>query len=245
MSTPLLKLMLLANKLVKTIAVRVLERSDIQPRHFSNKMLRKYAPGLKGRVINISGWKDEDGDGGHYRDYFSNVSDYSISNIKGQLKGLGSAGDSYEEIELDLLAEIPEELNQAYDVVYNHTTLEHVFDFQAAFRHLCELSSDIVIIVVPVMQQIHQTGDFGDYWRPTTMTIARLFMENGFEPLVVKCNDQPFAPVYCFAIGTRKPEKHSTSIPKDIDYQMGRYNYGATLQKEGVETVLRNTVRKD
>ena len=91
-------------------------------------------------------------------------------------------------------------LKGKFDAVFNHTTLEHVYDFQQAFRHLCELSK------ISSLLSFCNATDTSNcrFWRllaPTTMTIARLFLENGFEPLVIKCNDQPFAPVYCFAIG--------------------------------------------
>ena len=228
--------------MVRGIANRILDKSFIRPRNFSNKMLRLYAPFFNGDVINVSGWKDEDGEGGNYKSYFTNANNYTISNVKGHKKGLGSAGPRYREVELDILQEIPNSLKGGFDVVFNHTTLEHIYDFPSAFRHLCELSRDTVIIAVPVMQQIHQNADFGDYWRPTTMAIARMFLENGLEPLVIKCNDQPFAPVYCFAIGSRKPHSYKGKFAEELDFQMGRCNYGSSLDKEGVGEVLKKVL---
>lgn len=234
----LFKLMLIFYRLVRGVANRVLDKKFIRPRNFSNEMLREYGKYFSGKIINVSGWKDSDGEGGFYRNYFNNVSEYLISNIEGHQKGLGSAGDKYEEIDLDLTKEIPLNLKGRFDVVFNHTTLEHIYEPQLAFCHLCELSRDIVIVVVPVMQQIHNSSDFGDYWRPTTMTIARLFLDNGFEPLIIKCNDQPFAPIYCFAVASKNPDHYKDRFIKGIDFQMGASNYGSSLKKDYIWGLL-------
>ena len=224
------------HRLVRGVANRVLPRQRIRPREFSNAMLRRYAPHFKGAIINVSGWQDEDGEGSHYRTYFTNADSYTVSNVPGQGKGLGSAGEGYEEVALDLMQDVPPELRKKFDVVFNHTTLEHIFDFRKAFATLCALSHDTVILVVPVLQQIHHTSDFGDYWRPTTMAIAKLFVEQGFEPLVISTNDQPFAPVYCFAIASKNPDRYH--VEKKLEFNMGAYNYGSSLQSEHVHALI-------
>ncbi|MEX1003124.1 MAG: hypothetical protein WDZ35_13485 [Crocinitomicaceae bacterium] len=239
MKNLLFQLMIACHRLVKGVANRVLDVERIRPRNFSNAMLRRYVGYFAGEIINVSGWRDEDGEGGHYIDYFKKASGYTVSNVGNQGKGFGSAGTEYKEVEIDLLKEIPKEFKETFDVVFNHTTLEHIYDFKGAFRNLCDLSRDLVIVVVPVMQQIHHTEDFGDYWRPTTMTIAKMFKENGLEPLVIKCNDQPFAPIYCFAIASKKPELYKDKFPKEIDFQMGACNYGSSLKKEFLENFLK------
>jgi len=227
------------HRLVRGVANRVLDRDRIRPRNFSNVELRRYAPQFGGSVINISGWRDEDGQGGRYKDYFSRAKEYAVSNVGGQGKGFGAAkAAGYPEVELDLLKEVPEELKGSFDVVFNHTTLEHLYDFTGAFRRLCELSRDAVIIVVPVLQQIHHTADFGDYWRPTTFALAKLFLDNGLTPVVLKCNDQPFAPIYCFAVGVRKREMHP-NLAEDLDFEMGAYNWGSSLKDAELRTLLK------
>ncbi len=232
----LFKILVAAHRFVRGVGNRVLDKNRIRPRNFSNVELRRYAPQFRGSVINVSGWKDEDGQGGRYREYFTKATEYAVSNVGGQGKGFGSAG-GYRELEIDLLKEPPAELKGAFDVVFNHTTLEHIYDFKEAFRRLCELSRDAVIIVVPVLQQIHHTADFGDYWRPTTMTLARLFMDNGLEPVVLMCNDQPFAPVYCFAIGVRDKHKHP-EVETRIEFEMGAYNWGSSLKERELRALL-------
>ncbi len=238
MNNLLFSIMIFAHKAVRGIANRLLDKKQIRPRNFSNAILRKYAAFFVGSIINVSGWKDGDGEGGVYKEYFINATDYSISNVGGQHKGLGAAPTGYREYEIDLLKDLPKELERKFDVVFNHTTLEHVYDFTKAFNNLCALSKDVVILVVPVMQQIHHTEDFGDYWRPTTMVLARLFKDNGLEPLVIACNEQPFAPIYCFAIASRNPEKYANLFPERINFQMGAYNYGSSLNSKWVEAIV-------
>ena len=64
---------------------------------------------------------------------------------------------------MDLAVPLPVELENQFDVVFNHTTLEHIFDIFTAFQNLCRLTKDILIIVVPFLQEQHE--NFGDYWR--------------------------------------------------------------------------------
>jgi hypothetical protein len=228
------KFFISCHRLVRGLANRILDKNQIRPRNFSNMMLRRYAPYFTGSVINVSGWQDGDGEGGKYQSYFSRATSYAVSNVGGQKKGFGSAPSGYEELELDLTSEVESGI---YDVVFNHTTLEHIYNFKKAFDNLCKLSREVVIVVVPVLQQIHHTEDFGDYWRPTTLTIAKMFRDNGLEPLVLQCNDQPFAPVYCFAIAVRNRDKH-LELKKSINFEMGKYNYGSSLKKEFINNFL-------
>lgn len=237
MKSLLFRTFILANRVVRGLANRTLDPKEIHPRPFSNAALRKYASLFSGDVVNVSGWKDEDEEGSRYKDYFTKAASYTVTNVGGQKKGLGSAG-GYREIELDLTAELPVSLHGAFDVVFNHTTLEHIYDFKKAFSNLCAMSRDAVVLVVPVMQQIHHSDDFGDYWRPTTMGIGKLFHDSGFHLRVLKCNDQPFAPIYCFAIAVREPGKYAQTIPREIDYEMGSFNYGSSLQAQHIPGLI-------
>lgn len=234
----LLKTLLAFHVLVRGLGNRLLPKQLTNPRIFSNTMLRKYGSAVGGAVINVSGWDDQDRQGGRYQDYFPNKTSYTISNAPTEGKGFGSVQDrSVQEIELNLLNPLPEYLHHAFDVVFNHTTLEHVFEPHIAMKNLCAMSRDTVILVVPVLQQIHHSPSYGDYWRPTTMAVAKLFLENGFEPLVIACNDQPFAPIYCFALAVRTPTKHADIVPS-LEFNMGKYNYGSSLQEEATRGLL-------
>lgn len=227
-------------RIIKGLANRLVDKNRIQPREFTNAVLKKYAHIFNGSVINVSGWNDSDWEGGFYQGYFANCSKYVVSNARGYYRGLGSMADTrVEEIEIDLEKELEKDLVGKYDVVFNHTTLEHVFDLDQAFKNLCNLSNDVLIIVVPVMQNIHITRTYGDYWRITTLALARLLKENNFELLVLDSNDQPFAPIYSIAIATRNPQRYEGLIEKKLNFEMGAAQYGSSLKKDAIEILLK------
>jgi hypothetical protein len=178
-------------------------------RRWSNAELRKVAGWFPGDVVNVSGWKDEDKEGGRYADYFAQKASYTITNYKSEARGL--QGD---ELFLDLEAALPPALAGKFDVVFNHTVLEHVYEFQAAFRHLCEMSRDLVIVVLPWLQPYH--GDYGDYWRFSPLATKKMFEANGLTPLRITFNEDAFASVYVFAVGARRPERWRDKFPEPI-----------------------------
>jgi hypothetical protein len=190
------------------VALMRWEYEEYAPRAWSNRELRRFAGLFSGDVIHVSGWEDRDKEGGYYRDYFTGCQSYVISNFGGQ-RGTSSPSDIY----LDLERPLPSELTTSFDVVFNHTTLEHVFDLRGAFGRLCELSKDIVIVVVPFAQVEHWEQDsFLDYWRVTEFALERLFIENRFEPVYLSSNHNPVHPTYFFGIGSRYPEKWSEIV---------------------------------
>ncbi|MFW6283232.1 MAG: hypothetical protein ACOC1P_04245, partial [Minisyncoccales bacterium] len=92
------------------------------PRYWSNQELRKFSHLFSGKVINVSAWKDIDKQGNRYKDYFSNCSEYYLSNIEGKGKGIQGLNN---EFKLDLEENLNPDLENRFDVVFNHTTLEH------------------------------------------------------------------------------------------------------------------------
>ncbi|RED99544.1 hypothetical protein [Marinoscillum furvescens] len=191
-----------------------IDRKFRLPRVWSNQELKKFAHLFRGNVINVSGWKDEDKEGEHYKNYFKNASSYAISNYKSEARGFqGEKG----EIFLDLTKKLDQGLIEKYDVVFNHTVLEHIYEVHIAFANLCKLSNDIVIIVVPFLQQMH--ADYGDYWRFTPLTIKKMFEEQGMNLLYLSFNSEPNASVYLFAIGTKNIKEWSKKIPPHFSYE--------------------------
>jgi hypothetical protein len=170
-------------------------------RLWSNRVLAAIAPHLGGAVVNVSGWRDEDKEGRHYRDYFTRATEYWITNWKSEARGY--QGDRENELFLDLEQPLPDELRRRFDVVFNHTTLEHVFDIFTAFHNLCELSRDCVIVVVPFLQEEH--GDYGDYWRFTPQALRRLFQREALDLAYLAANDQAVDAIYIVAVGARSP----------------------------------------
>jgi len=185
------------------------------PRIWSNQELRRFAHLFRGDIVNVSGWTDADKQGGHYRYYFYNASGYYITNYKEEQKGIQ---DPETEIYLDLEADIPKPLTRRFDVVFNHTVLEHVYNFQKAFRNLCELSKDVVIVVVPYIQQLHGIG-YMDYWRFTPHAMRRLYDENGLKLRYCSANGRDRASIYLFCVGYRNDE-WDEHIPERFDLKL-------------------------
>ena len=214
----------------------MIDRKFRLPRIWSNKILREFAPLFKGKVINISGWEDKDKQGSFYKDYFSNADSYFISNFKGD-RGQSNLEN---EIFLDLEVELERKDFGKYDLCFNHTTLEHVYNFQMAFKNICNLSRDIVIIVVPFAQKWHELDSFQDFWRFSPSAMDRLFQENGLEVLFSDANTDTNSGIYLFYIGSRNPKLWKEKInEKKLTYKknenlgswIGEYFFKGFLKK--------------
>lgn len=179
-----------------------IDRVHRLPRVWSNRELEKCAHLFRGHVVNASGWKDIDKEGRCYRDYFVNADSYSITNYKSEARGLQGYQN---EIFLDLERELPQELQEKFDVVFNHTTLEHIYMAHKALENLCRMSRDVVILVLPFLQQYHT--EYGDYWRFSPLAIKRMFEENGFELVYQSFNSNRMSSVYTFTIASKHPDR--------------------------------------
>ena len=179
-----------------------IDRVHRLPRIWSNREIAKYAHLFHGDIVNVSGWKDIDKEGRVYKAYFVNATSYTITNYKTEARGYQGHQD---EIFLDLQEALPNDLRHKFDVVFNHTTLEHIYDVKRAFSNLCSLSKDIVIIVVPFLQQYH--AHYGDYWRFSPLAIKKLFEDHGLEVLYLSFNSSKMSSVYIFSIASKHPEK--------------------------------------
>lgn len=178
------------------------DRAFRAPRLWSNVELRKVAHLVEGDVVNVSAWKDDDKEGKTYRDYFVNASSYSVTNQPGTYKGFQNNPD---EIALDLSKPLPAELVDRFHVVFNHTTLEHVFDFQTAFRNLCKITRRDLILVVPFLQELHGPV-YGDFWRFSPLAVLELFHAERITPLYLSFGEELYSSVYVFALGSKEPE---------------------------------------
>ncbi len=207
------------------------------PRTWSNKELKKISHLFFGDVVNVSAWKDEDKKGLHYKEYFVNASNYFCTNFGG-IRGYNKEKD----INLDLTKELPIELRTQFDVVFNHTTLEHIFNIKTAFKNLCDMSKDIVILIVPAIQPQHETDSFKDYWRFTPSSIRELFFENGMKVLYESTNMDLNAGVYLFFVASKHPELWKTKIPEKVITNMLGENIGKTfleILKDTIKSVAR------
>ncbi len=184
-----------------------------RPRVWSNGELKKFAHLFTGHVINTSAGQDVDKVGGQYRDYFFNANNYSISNYQLNEPALGN------EIFLDLEKEISNDLSGKFDVAFSHTTLEHIFECRTAFKNLCLISKDVVIVVVPYLQQIHGIS-YKDYWRFTPWTMQKLYEENGLYMQYCSANGEDKSSIYLFCIGYRDKAKWDPVIPQRFDLRL-------------------------
>jgi hypothetical protein len=174
-------------------------------RIWSNQQLRKFAAEFEGNVVNVSAGDDVDKEGSSYRDYFVNAETYMITNYDpGAFRGFQAREN---ELLLDLREPVSDELRNSFDVVFNHTTLEHVFDVTTAFANICSLSKDIVILVVPFCQAQHENESYLDFWRITPTGLRRLFEINDFKVLYEAANSGFNEAVYLFVIASRQPQR--------------------------------------
>lgn len=176
-------------------------------RLWSNVEIARLAPLAGGAVINVSAWNDEDKEGRHYRDYFTAAASYSTSNYDGW-RGEGVTSD----LAIDLSTPLPAELEGRFDTVFNHTTLEHVFEFTTAFANLCRLSRDAVLVVVPFMQHLHGPED-GDFWRPSPYAMRRSFEANGMTVLYESAGPGGGSVRYLIYLASRRPAAWAGRVP--------------------------------
>lgn len=180
-----------------------MDRKFRVPRVWSNKELEKFAKLFVGGGCNVSGWIDTDKEGKKYKEYFTNIREYFITNYKSEARGF--QGNQQNEIFLDLEQDLNQEMLNRFDVVFNHTVLEHIFDVNKAFENLCKMSKDIVIVVVPFLQEQH--AEYGDYWRFTPLAVQKLFVKNSMDLIYINYNDAKKDSIYIFAIGSKNKDK--------------------------------------
>jgi hypothetical protein len=193
------------------------QHPELSPRRWSNRELATYAPLFSGEVVNVSGWRDEDKEGHTYKSYFTGASSYAVTNYWGSSAANDGASDS---LFLDLSADPSESLMGKFDVVFNHTVLEHIFDVPKAVSNMAGMTRDVMIMIVPFMQDEHYLpGLYGDFWRFTPLCVKELMERNGLSLMHLSSNNCPWFPIYLFAIGSRKPEKWAKHFPAPYDWE--------------------------
>lgn len=188
----------------------LLDKQDRAIRIWSNRELEKIAPLFTGDVVNVSAWDDRDKQGGHYKDYFSKASGYYYTNYTGA-RGYQKQKNEYL---LDLTEDLPAELRGRFDVVFNHTTFEHIFEVRKAFKNFCDMTRDTAIVIVPFSQLQHETESWKDYWRFTPSCIREMFQENGLEVIYEAESKYKKAAVYLLLVGSRHPQQWKDQMPK-------------------------------
>lgn len=215
------------------------DRKYLIARNWSNRELKWLAPLFGGDVVNVSGWEDRDKQGSFYEKYFTTAKSYSRTNYSGTHGYQKQPG----EIPLDLTADLPAELHGRFDVAYNHTVLEHIFDVNKAFANLCALSRDVVIVVVPFSQVQHESDSYGDFWRFTPTCLRKLFQVNGLSVIYESESPDTDAAIYLLFIASRFPERHTAKLPKFKPIHLAGQWIGSSLLVSGIQFAT-NQVRK-
>ena len=177
-------------------------------RIWSNEELKKFAHLLTGSVVNLSGWEDMDKQGKRYKDYFVNSDEYMVTNFTPS-----HAANGIQEIILNLEADLDSSLVNRFDVVLSHTNLEHIFNVFKATENHCLMTRDIVIIIVPFIQQQHETTEFNDYWRFTPTCLRKLYEQNGLTTIYESFTNEPHKVNYILSVGSKQPEKWVGKFP--------------------------------
>ncbi len=212
-----------------------LDRKFRLARLWSNKELRKIAPLLSGEIVNVSAGEDVDKEGNCYESYFINKTNYYLTNYSpGSFRGYQGRPNEYL---IDLTGEVPQELQQKFDVVFNHTTLEHIYNVKTAFANLCILSKDIVTIVVPFCQIQHENEGYEDFWRFTPTCIRYLFQEQGFEVVYEAANQDFNAAVYLFFVAARDSVKWQNKMPSYEPIKVAGKWIGSPLQQHNSKKI--------
>jgi hypothetical protein len=174
-------------------------------RCWSNEELQKIAHLSTGDIVNVSSGENIDKEGSTYDQYFPNNNNFSLTNYApSAFRGFEGRDNEYL---VDLAQELLPELEGRFDVALNHTVIEHVFDVLLAFRNLCRLSKDVVIVVVPFAQVQHDSPGYDDYWRLCQAGLRYLFRENDMEVICEACNADVNAAGYLLFVGSRYPER--------------------------------------
>ncbi len=213
-----------------------LDKKFRKPRIWSNRELKKFSNLFYGDIVNVSAWKDEDKEGGKYKNYFINANSYSITNYKKEIRGFqGIEGEIFLNLEKDL----PESLLNKFDVVFNHTTLEHIYNFKKAFKNICSMTRDVVILVVPFLQEMH--GDYGDYWRFTPSAIKQMFRDNQMNIVYSSFNTDRKTSVYLFFIASKNPENWQ-KIKNNFSFKTRRRFFGKYKEDYVGSNSIRNNI---
>jgi hypothetical protein len=181
------------------------------PRIWSNNELKKVGLLFGGSIINVSGKVDSDKYGGLYKSYFPNAKEYFVSNYN---KNPSARTPTKWNFNINLDEELPSQFQNRFDVVFNHTTLEHIYDMKKAFKNLCAMSKDIVIIVVPFIQQMHFGASYRDYWRFTPYALKEMFEKEGMTMVYISANNKRNESIYLFTVASKNPDAWRGILPK-------------------------------
>jgi len=138
-------------------------------RQESNRWLRAQAAAMPGRVLSVGSGDDSDGEGGHYRDYFTCCEVYLTSEL---------ASSPACDLQLDV-RHMPTIADASFDCALCSGVLEHVDAYRAALDELHRIlrPGGVLLVGCPFRQALHLEPT--DYWRFTEHGV-RLLLSDRF-----------------------------------------------------------------
>ncbi len=149
---------------------RFIRSGPTRARKETNAWLLVHAAGIKGHVLSVGSGTDEDGEGGHYRDYFKDCSSYTTSDV---------VAEEGSDLVLDVRS-MPEIKDGSFDCVFCSGVLEHVDDYQGSLKEITRIlrRGGVLLLGPPFRQGLHNAPK--DYWRFTEYGI-RYLLEKDYE----------------------------------------------------------------
>lgn len=160
----------------------------------SNALLREWGQSIMGEVLSIGSSTDEDGAGGHYRDYFPRASRY-----------LTSEPAPYPGCDLVLdVRDLRSLHTDSLGTIFCSGVLEHVDDIYAAVRECYRVLAPggTFLVGVPFQQPLHRAPQ--DFWRLTEFGLR--FLLRPFATIEIQAiGDDPLFPVTYWARALKGP----------------------------------------
>src|SRR5262245_21286999 len=110
----------------------------------SNRWLTMQTASIHGRVLSIGSMDDRDGEGRHYRNYFTGATSYTTS------EHIPYPGC---ELVIDV-RKMPQVANASFDCVFCSGVLEHVDDYDAGMREITRIlmPGGVLLLGLPFRQ---------------------------------------------------------------------------------------------
>jgi SAM-dependent methyltransferase len=150
----------------------------------SNAILRDWCAQIRGTVLSIGSGHDTDGDGGTYREYFTQAEIYLTSE-----PGPGC------DLQLDVRS-MPSIRDAMFDAVFCSGVLEHVDDCHAAVAECWRVlkAGGVFLVGVPFAQPLHRAPQ--DFWRFTEFGVRYLLRAFSIQDLRAIGPDQKAPTAY-------------------------------------------------
>ena len=199
-------------------------------RTWSNKEIRKIAGhlGHLDSIINVSGWKDEDKEGHFYRSYFS-CNKYIISNFE---KDSERGAVEKNSVFIDLEEKVSNEFKHKFDLVFNHTIIEHIYNPFNTLDNLFDLSRNYILCVSPWKQKLHfSPGNYADYLRLSPFFFRRWAKENSLKVIYESVTPSYYLEIYYVVLLAKNTDLHENILDLEkLNNKLGCDNFSVLIR---------------